>query len=64
MSLWALLMQCRFLSLLNQDFNDYVEISHKLYSKQTVDEIFDRAKLARTIGISPEGAVFIKNRVS
>lgn len=34
----------RFLSLLHQDSNDYVEISHKLYSKQTVDEIFDRAK--------------------
>ncbi|MDY6804101.1 MAG: hypothetical protein SXA11_09885 [Cyanobacteriota bacterium] len=34
----------RFLSLLHQDSNDYVEISQMLYSKQTVDEIFDRAK--------------------
>ena len=34
----------RFLSLLDRGSNDYVEISHKLYFKQTVDEIFDRAK--------------------
>ncbi len=34
----------KFLNLLDRGSNDYVEISHKLYSKQTVDEIFDRAK--------------------
>ncbi len=34
----------RFLSLLHEDSNDYVEISEMLYSDQTVDEIFERAK--------------------
>ena len=34
----------RFLSLLHQDSNDYVEISEMLYSQQTVDDIFERAK--------------------
>jgi hypothetical protein len=34
----------RFLSLLHQDSNDYVEISEMLYCEQTVDDIFERAK--------------------
>ena len=34
----------RFLTLLNREATDYVEISRRLYKGQTVDEIFERAK--------------------
>lgn len=34
----------RFLSMLQREPTDYVEISRRLYEGQTVDEIFDRAK--------------------
>ncbi len=34
----------RFLTLLNRDRTDYVEISRRLYNGQTIDEIFERAE--------------------
>jgi hypothetical protein len=34
----------RFLTLLQREPTDYVEISRRLYKGQTIDEIFDRAK--------------------
>ena len=34
----------RFLTLLQGEPTDYVEISRRLYEGQTIDEIFDRAK--------------------
>jgi len=34
----------RFLTLLYREPTDYVEISERLYDKQTIDEIFKRAK--------------------
>ncbi len=34
----------KFLTLLRRDATDYVEISRRLYEKQTVDEIFERAR--------------------
>ncbi len=34
----------RFLTLLNRESTDYVEISRRLYKGQTIDEIFERAK--------------------
>jgi len=34
----------RFLTLLRREPTDYVEISRRLYRKQTIDEIFHRAK--------------------
>lgn len=34
----------RFLTLLHQEPTDYVEVSRKLYERQTIDEIFDRAR--------------------
>jgi len=34
----------RFLSLLHNEPTDYVEISQRLYDRQTIEEIFDRAK--------------------
>jgi hypothetical protein len=34
----------RFLTLLHREPTDYVEISERLYGKQTIDEIFKRAK--------------------
>ena len=34
----------RFLTLLHREPTDYVEISERLYDKQTIDEIFKRAK--------------------
>jgi len=34
----------RFLTLLRREPTDYVEISRRLYRRQTVDEIFHRAK--------------------
>lgn len=34
----------RFLTLLHRETTDYVEISRRLYAKQTIDEIFKRAK--------------------
>ena len=34
----------RFLTLLHREPTDYVEISRRLYKKQTIDEIFERAK--------------------
>jgi hypothetical protein len=34
----------RFLTLLNRDRTDYVEISRRLYQGQTIDEIFERAE--------------------
>jgi len=34
----------RFLTLLHREPTDYVEISECLYDKQTIDEIFKRAK--------------------
>jgi hypothetical protein len=35
----------RFLSLLHREYTDYVEISRRLYESQTIDEIFERARL-------------------
>ena len=37
----------RFLTLLHREPTDYVEISKRLYEKQTIDEIFKRAKKHR-----------------
>jgi hypothetical protein len=34
----------RFLTLIQCEPTDYVEISRRLYKGQTIDEIFDRAK--------------------
>lgn len=34
----------RFLSLINQNPTDYVEISRQIYKGQELDEIFSRAK--------------------
>ena len=34
----------RFFTLLNREPTDYVEIFHRLYKGQTIDEIFKRAK--------------------
>jgi hypothetical protein len=34
----------RFLTLIHREPTDYVEISRRLYERQTVDEIFARAK--------------------
>lgn len=34
----------RFLTLLNCEATDYVEMSRRLYKGQTVDEIFERVK--------------------
>jgi hypothetical protein len=34
----------RFLTLLHHEPTDYVNISKRLYKKQTIDEIFQRAK--------------------
>ena len=34
----------RFLSLLHREPTDYVEVSRRLYSGQTIDEIFERAR--------------------
>ncbi len=34
----------RFLALLHKEPTDYVKISKNLYKKQTIDEIFARAK--------------------
>jgi hypothetical protein len=34
----------RFLTLLRREPTDYVEISRRLYRRQTIDEIFRRAK--------------------
>ncbi len=34
----------RFLALLHREPTDYVEISRHLYGRQTIDEIFERAK--------------------
>ena len=34
----------RFLSLLLREPTDYVDVSHRLYAGQSIDEIFDRAK--------------------
>jgi len=34
----------RFLTLLSHEPTDYVELSRKLYERQTVDEIFERAR--------------------
>jgi len=33
----------RFLSLINREPTDYVEVSRRLYKGQTIDEIFERA---------------------
>lgn len=35
----------RFLSLISKDKTDYVEISKMLYENQSIDDIFERAKL-------------------
>jgi len=35
----------RFLSLIHREYTDYVEISKRLYENQTIDEIFERARL-------------------
>ncbi|MCB0213585.1 MAG: hypothetical protein KDJ52_29855 [Anaerolineae bacterium] len=35
----------RFLSLLHRDPTDYVSISRRLYENQTIDDIFERAKI-------------------
>ena len=34
----------RFLSLVQHEPTDYVEISRRIYEGQTIDEIFERAK--------------------
>lgn len=34
----------KFLTMLHREPTDYVEISHKLYEGQTIEEIFKRAK--------------------
>ncbi len=34
----------RFLTILHREPTDYVKISRRLYAKQTIDEIFERAK--------------------
>jgi len=34
----------RFLSLLHREPTDYVDVSHRLYAGQNIDDIFDRAK--------------------
>ena len=34
----------RFMTLLRSERTDYVEISHRLYEGQSVDDIFARAK--------------------
>ena len=34
----------RFLTLLRREPTDYVEVSRRLYRRQTIDEIFHRAK--------------------
>ena len=34
----------RFLSLMNQNSTDYVEVSRQIYEEQQLDEIFSRAK--------------------
>jgi len=34
----------RFLTLLHREPTNYVDISRRLYEKQTIDEIFARAK--------------------
>lgn len=34
----------KFLAFLHRDPTDYVEISKRLYEKQTIDEIFERAQ--------------------
>ncbi len=34
----------RFITLLNRDRTDYVEISSRLYEGQTIEQIFDRAR--------------------
>lgn len=33
----------RFLSLVQHEPTDYVEISQRIYERQTIDEIFERA---------------------
>jgi len=43
----------RFLTLINRDPTDYVQISRHLYRGQTVDEIFERA---RKMGLEPSGS--------
>lgn len=35
----------RFLSLIHREYTDYVEISKRLYENQTIDEIFERARI-------------------
>jgi hypothetical protein len=35
----------RFLTLLHREPTDYVQISRRLYAEQTIDEIFQRAKV-------------------
>jgi len=35
----------RFLTLLHHESTDYVEISRQLYEGQTVEEIFERARM-------------------
>ncbi|OAD20210.1 hypothetical protein THIOM_004107 [Candidatus Thiomargarita nelsonii] len=37
----------KFLMLLHREPTDYVEISRRLYQKQSIDEIFTRAKRPR-----------------
>ncbi len=34
----------RFMTLIHNERTDYVEISHRLYKGQTIDDIFNRAK--------------------
>lgn len=34
----------KFLTFLHREPTDYVEISRRLYEKQTIDEIFERAQ--------------------
>jgi hypothetical protein len=38
----------RFLSMLHRESTDYVEISQKLYEGQTIEEIFERARLHKS----------------
>lgn len=38
------LLAFRFLTLLHREPTDYVDVSHRLYAGQSVDEIFERAR--------------------
>lgn len=35
----------RFVTLLDREYTDYIEISSRFYENQTIDEIFERARM-------------------